>query len=395
MNNIQVSRFIFVIAFLLFYKISVSASYRDSIERFTVDKRIDVTSVKYQYKTSTCWSFSVLAMLESELIKAGKGEYDFSEMFIVHQAYIEKAERYIRMHGKINFGGGGALNDPIEIIKKYGLMPESAFSGLKEGCVNHDHLEMDAVLKDYVDGIIKNKKVSSAWKDGFVGILNAYLGKVPDKFIHKGKEYDPKSFAASLGLNFDNYYLMGSCIDKPNYEKYIVEVPDNWSWGAAYNIPFEKMLSVIDYSINKGYSVAIATDVSEKGFDWRKGIALAEDLKENESNQKYEPSMWIPQGDSTLQIIQEINITPEIRQHAFDTYETTDDHGLLIVGLAHDQKGKKFYLVKNSWGTTGSPYNGYIYMSESYIKYKVITFLVNKVAISGDILKQLKGCTSN
>jgi bleomycin hydrolase len=381
---------ILLIASLIQMNLMVQSQSIDSLkEQFTVIKKIDNTPIKNQFRSLTCWSFSVLAMIESELLKAGKGEYNLSALYIVHQAYIEKAERFVRMHGNVNFGPGGALNDPIELIRKYGIVPESSYSGLKEGCVNINHIEMDAVLKDYVTGVIKNKKISPQWKDGFIGVLDAYLGKVPEKFTYNNKEYTPLSFAKMLGINPDHYVLLSSFSHHPYYQSFIVEVPDNWSWGKAYNLPLEDLQKTIDYSINKGYSVALAADVSEKGFRWKTGIALALDEPGNDVETINDPSVWIPKKDTMPQTLREIKVTPQNRQLGFDTYETTDDHGMQIIGVAKNQDNEKFYLLKNSWGTEGSPYKGYLYMSDSYLLYKSLTVLVNKNGLPSDVIKKL------
>ncbi len=380
---------IFISIFWIFSIFSVHGQSPDSIhEQFTIIKQIPTTPVKNQYKTITCWSFAVMSMLESELIQSGKGEVDLSEMYVVRQAYIEKAERYVRMHGSINFGGGGALNDPIDIIRKYGILPNNVYSGLKEGSTNHNHIEMDAGLKDYVIGLIKNKKLSLSWKEGFIGILDAYLGKVPEKFLYNNKEYTPLSYSKMLGIDPDNYILLTSFMHHPFYQKFIIEVPDNWSWGQAYNLPLNELQKVIDYSLDKGYSVAIACDMTEKGFMWKKGIALTENLTENDNDKNINPNMWVPNNDSTQQTFKEVSVTPQLRQDAFDNYETTDDHDFQIVGIAKDQNGKKFYIAKNSWGTEGTDYGGFLYLSESYLLYKTLTVLVNKKAIPSDILKK-------
>jgi bleomycin hydrolase len=383
---------ILLIASLIQMNLMVQSQSIDSLkEQFTVIKKIDATPVKNQGRTLTCWSFSVIAMMESELFRSGKGEYNLSEMYIVHQAYIEKAEKFVRMHGDIIFGEGGALNDPVEIIKKYGIVPESVYTGLKDGSSYYNHSELFAVLKDYVMGIIKNKNISPRWKEGFIGILDAYLGKVPEKFTYNGKEYTPLSFAKMLGINPDNYILFSSFTHHPYFQKFIVEVPDNWSWGQAYNLPLEDLQRVVDHSLEKGYSCAIATDVSEKGFQWKKGIALAynEPENNNDNGKSNDPSIWIPEKDTTKTTFKEINVTAQLRQLEFDTYETTDDHGMQIMGFAKNQNGEKFYLVKNSWGTEVSPYKGYLYLSDSYFRFKTLTVLVNKNGLPSDVIKKL------
>jgi bleomycin hydrolase len=356
-------------------------------------KQVPTTSIKNQYKSNTCWSFSVLAMLESELLKNGKGEFDLSEMYVVHQVYLEKALSYARMHGHINFAGGGSLNDPIDVIRKYGIVPEQVYSGLKEGCINHDHIQMDAALKDYMEGVIRNKTLSPVWLQGFEGVLDAYLGNVPEMFVYNGTDYTPKTFATWLGINPDDYVLLTSFTHHPYYQKFKVEVPDNWSWGEAYNVTLSDLENTIDYSVNKNYTLAWAADITEKGFQWGEGITFVDStyIAENTDNASH-PSIWVPQKDKkeSKNTVDELTITPELRQKAFDNYSTTDDHGMQIIGIANDQNKKKYYIVKNSWGTDGSPYKGFIYVSKSYILYKTLTVLVNKKGIPESILKKLK-----
>lgn len=243
---------------------------------------IPVTSIKDQNKSSTCWSYSSLSFLESELLRNGGPQVDLSEMFIVWHCYKEKAEKYARMHGNINFGPGGAFHDAIWVMKNYGLVPESAFKGLKEGDELPVHSEMDEVLKSYMNGVVKNveKRLSPVWHDTFKDMLNNYLGEVPDKFIYNGVEYTPKTFVSNyLKLKADDYIEIGSFTHHPFYEKFILEVPDNWLWDEIYNVPLQEMIEIIDYALISGYTVAWGADVSDKGFATKtKGIAVIPDI---------------------------------------------------------------------------------------------------------------------
>jgi bleomycin hydrolase len=390
MKTFFINRFI-VFFFIFWFNIFiVSGQPADSItEKFTVVKSIACTSVKNQNKSKTCWSFAVISMLESELIKEGKGEFNLSEMYIVHQAYLEKAERFLRMHGSINFSGGGALNDPIDIIKKYGIVPANVYTGLKDGSKNINHLEMDAALKDSVIGLIKNKKLSASWKERFSNILDIYLGKIPEIFVYQDKEYTPQSFTKMLDIDPDNYILITSFIHHPYYQKFILEVPDNWSWGESYNLPLNEFQEIIDYSLEKGYTVAIACDMTEKGFLRKKGIALALNFNNTGNDPVNCCGAGVSIGDTSKHKLNEVAVTPQIRQEAFDDYETTDDHDFHIVGIAKDQSGKKFYIAKNSWGTEATKYGGYIYLSENYLLYKSLNVLINKKALPSDIQKKI------
>ena len=366
--------------------------------QFTFIKKLDATPVENQFRTSTCWSFSALAMLESELLLQGKGEYDFSEMFIVRNAYLKKAEKYVRMHGTVNFGGGGALNDVPEMILTHGILPESVYTGKLVDPEKHIHAEMDEVLKDYLDGVLKNpnNKLSPVWMNGFRGILDSYLGTVPPSFEWAGKNTDAKAFLKDLGLNMDDYILVSSFTHHPFYEKFIVEVPDNWSWGEAYNVPLDEMIEIIDFSLMNDHTVAWAADISEKGFSFSRGLAIVPadaPVKKSDAGitepDKSAGKGKEPSGELFGPPLMEKIITQEMRQDAFDNYLTTDDHGMQITGIAKDQDGNRFYFVKNSWGTD-NPYEGYIYASEMFVRYKTLTILVNKNVLPEKISHKLK-----
>jgi bleomycin hydrolase len=382
------NRFIVVVS--VFWFAGIYGQPTDSIpEKFTAVKSIACSSIKNQYKSTTCWSFAVISMLESELIQSGKGEIDLSEMFIVHQGYIEKAALYVRMHGNITFGSGGALNDPLDMIRKYGIVPTGIYSGLKNENNKINHLEMDAALKDNMLGLIKNVRISNSWKESYIGILDAYLGKIPDKFKFGNKEYTPLSFSEMLGIDPDNYLLFTSFTHHPYYQKFILEVPDNWSWGESYNLPLDEFQKVIDNSLEKGYSIAIACDMTEKGFLWKEGIALALKRPENGNDRINTAGIWAPAGEPLKRIFNEVEVTPKLRQEAFDNYETTDDHDMHIVGVAMDQNGKRFYIAKNSWGTENTKHDGFIYLSEAYLRYKTLNILINKKGVPPEILKKI------
>lgn len=368
--------------------------------KFTMVKQVKATPVKDQNRSGTCWSFSSLAFVESELIRNGKEEVDLSEMFVVRCAYIDRAERYVRLHGKMNFGSGAENHDAFNAIKKYGIVPEEAYPGLCYGEEKHVHSELDAVLKGFLDALIKdNDKLTPAWKVAYNGILDAYLGKVPDKFNYKGKSYDPKSFAKDFcGINPDDYIELTSFTHQPFYEKFILELPDNWSLGMVYNLPLNEFSQVFDYAIDNGFSIAWASDVSEKGFSWKNGVAIVPD-KEKADIKGLERAKWDDLTNSEKnellysfkKPIPEKKITPELRQEGFDNFQSQDDHGMQITGIAKDQLDTKYYFVKNSWGTVGgSPYNGYFYASEPFVLYKTISIMVHKNAIPKDILKKLK-----
>lgn len=365
---------------------------------FTPVKVIKHTSVKNQSSTSTCWIFSSLGFFEAELLRLGKPEIDLSEMYISKNTFLEKADRYVRMQGTINFAGGGSFWDVIETIKKYGITPESAYSGLYYGEDHHVHGELDDATKAYLDAIIKNpnKKLSTAWKNGFEGILNAYLGENPKSFTYNGKEYTPISFAESLGLNLNDYVFITSFSHHPFYERFILEVPDNWASKEAYNLPIDEFAQIFDNAIDNGYTIAWASDISEKGFSYKNGVAIVPDVNISElsdSDKAKWTSLTDKEKDAQLYTFDkpcfEKTITQELRQTGFDRYQTTDDHGMLIVGTAKDQNGKIYYKVKNSWGTAGSKYNGYFYASKAFVLYKTTSIMVNKNSIPKPIAIKL------
>lgn len=365
---------------------------------FTPVKELKITPVKNQNRTGTCWCFSTLGFIESELLRSGKGEYDLSEMFIVNHNYKDKADKFVRLHGKLNFAQGGSFEDVLCAIRDYGIVPESAMNGLQYGEDQHVHGEMEQGATAYVNAIIKNPngKLSPSWKKGFNGIIDAYLGEVPEKFTYEGKEYTPKTFAASLGINPDDYVSLTSYTHHPFYTSFPIEVEDNWRWADSYNLPINELMEVMDNAINTGYSIAWGSDVSEKGFT-RNGVAVAPDMKSMETSGS-DQDKWVglsrTEKDAELRKmiekpgVKEVTVTQEMRQKDYDNYQTTDDHGMQIYGIAKDQTGKKFYMVKNSWGTDNK-YKGTWYASEPFVAYKTMNIVVNKNALPAAIKAKL------
>ena len=316
---------------------------------------IPTTSIKNQSSTGTCWCFSAISFFESEILRNGYTEpLDLSEMFMVHKSYQEKAEKYVRLHGALNFGPGSSFGNVLYGLKNYGIVPESVMDGLNYGTDTHRHGELHGVLAAYLDVIIRNpnRQLSTAWQRGFKSILDAYLGECPETFTVNGKEYNPHTYVESLGINLDDYIDVTSWTHKPFYEKMIIEVPDNWLWESSMNVPIDDLVAIIDNALENGY---IGTDKSAD-----------------------------PQAIAFEAPCPELEITQEMRQIGYDTYQTTDDHGMHIFGLAKDQNGKKYYMVKNSWGDSGK-YHGIWYVSEAYVRYKTMDILVNKNAIPADI----------
>jgi len=364
--------------------------------KFTIVKQNKITPVKNQASSGTCWSFSGLGFFESELLRMGKPEVDLSEMFVVHHTYSDKADKYVRMNGTINFAEGGGFYDVIYALKNYGIVPEQEMTGLNYGEDKHKHGELDALTKSYVTVIVSNpnKKLSTAWKTGFEGILDAYLGKCPTEFTVAGNKYTPLTYEKSLGLNLDDFVSLTSFTHHPFYQQFAIEIPDNWRWADSYNIPLDELMQVFDNAVTKGYCIAWASDVSEKGFS-RNGIGVDPETKvDNLPGTDQAKWTGVSQKDVEDKIFKatkpqpEIKVTQELRQQGFDNYQTTDDHGMVIFGTATDQNGTKYYMVKNSWGTD-SKYKGIWYASETFVKHKTIDILVHKDAIPKEILKKL------
>lgn len=357
------------------------------------------TPVEDQHRTGTCWSFSGLSFLSSEMIRLGKPGVNFSEMFVVYHTYAEKARKHVRVHGNLNFAAGGAFHDVTNMIAKYGIVPEGAYKGLNYGEEMHVHGEMDRVLREYVDAVVenKNRKLSTSWYDAYTQILDSYLGEVPENFSYDGKTYTPLSFADNyVGLNMNDYVEITSYTHHPFYSKFILEVPDNWSWDAMYNVPLHELEEIIDYSLNNGFTIAWAADVSEKGFaTGNKGVAVLPDVPEMNMSDA-EISRWeaLPENERENELyklekpVPEKKVTQEMRQTAFDNFQTTDDHGMHIIGIAKDSRGETFYKVKNSWGSYNK-YNGYFYASKPYVSYKTMCIMVHKDAIPPAIREKL------
>lgn len=392
----------FVSALMLAFALSsVSAKDKKKTEDegyvFTTVKELKITPVKNQNRTGTCWCFSMLGFLESELLRMGKGEYDLSEMFIVSKNYKDKAEKFVRLHGELNYAQGGSFEDVLQAWKDYGIVPESVMNGLQYGEDMHVHNELESASRAYLDEIIKNpnRKLSTAWKKGFDGIIDAYLGTAPEKFTYNGKEYTPKSFAAELGINPDDYVSLTSYTHHPFYSEFAIEVQDNWRWATSYNLPIDELMQVFENAINTGYTIAWGADVSEKGFT-RNGIGIIPDIESMErsgSDQDRWLGLSTSEKDAKIKKMmekpcKELEITQEMRQEAYDNYETTDDHGMQIYGIAKDQTGKKFYMIKNSWGTDNK-YKGTWYISENFVKYKTMNIVVHKDALPQAIKDKL------
>lgn len=385
------------IAALGFVSLSAMAQEQPKDEGFifTTVKENPITSIKNQNRSSTCWSFSSVAFLESELLRMGKGTFDLSEMFIVHHTMIDRAVNYVRYHGDNSFAPGGSFYDAIFCLKNYGLVPQEAMPGIMYGEKLPVHNELDAVADGYVNAIAKGhlRKLSPVWKQGLSAIYDTYLGKCPETFTYEGKEYTPQSFAAMLGLNPDDYVSLTSYTHHPFYEKMNIEIQDNWRNGLSYNLPIDELMAVMDNAIKSGYTFAWGSDVSEQGFT-RNGVAVMPDAEKAAELSGSDMARWTgmkPESkreELTSKPQPEVTVTQEMRQEAFDNWETTDDHGMLIYGIAKDQTGKEYFMVKNSWGTD-SKYKGIWYASKAFVSYKTMNILVHKNALPKEIAKKL------
>ncbi len=376
---------------------------KDSVNKnkpvFTTVKENKITSIKDQNRSGTCWAYSTLSYFESEILKKSGKTYDLCESFVANKNYMDRAKQVVRLHGDCQFSQGGSAYDVLYVLQNYGICPDDAmpFPGSLYGDSLHNFNEFFGLLEPYVAAISKSKekKISTQWQVGLQGILDAYLGKCPEKFKYEGKEYTPKSFAASLGLNFDDYVTITSYTHHPFYTAFPVEVQDNWRNPLSWNVPMEDMQRIIDNAIDNGYTIAWGGDVSEDGFT-RKGTAYAYDMKQVQSLTGSDAARWLRLGatkrtelfDSLGCTAPEIVPTQEMRQQRFDNWELTDDHGMLIYGVAKDQHGKEYYMVKNSWGEYGD-YKGIWYMTKTFIIANTMDFMVNKNAIPKDIRKKL------
>jgi aminopeptidase C len=367
---------------------------------FTTIKENPITSVKDQNRSGTCWDYSTLSFFEAEILKATGKTYDLDESFVANKTYMERAIQVVRFHGDCQFAQGGSAEDVLATMKAHGIIPQGImpFPGSLYGDSLNNFNEFFSILEPYVDAVAKNKakKISNAWKNGLQGILDAYLGKCPEKFTYEGKEYTPKSFMASLGINLDDYVSITSYTHHPFYTGFAVEVQDNWRFPLSYNVPMDEMMQIIDNAVEQGYTVAWGGDVSEDGFT-RKGLAYAIDSKKTQQSlQGSDMARWLKMTtekkrniiDSLGCTVPEIVPTQEMRQERFDNWELTDDHGMLIYGVAKDQNGKEYYMVKNSWGETGD-YKGTWYMTKAFIAANTMDFLINKNAIPAEIRKKL------
>ena len=373
---------------------SASATFGQGYQ-FTEVVTVPATPVKNQAATGTCWCFATTSFMESELLRMGKGTYDLSEMFIVRQKYMNQLQDNYLRRGDGNIGQGSLSHTFMNAYRQVGIVPEEVYTGINYDSEKHNHSEMVRYMHAIADVAVKAKQRSSEYDKLIANLFDTYLGKLPEKFTYKGKEYTPKSFAESLGLNMDDYIELTSFTHHPYYVKFDVEVPDNWEHSLMYNLPLDEMMQTVDYALNNGYTVCWDGDVSEKGFSFTNGVAINPEVKKVEDLSNTDRARFEKLGEKErLEEVfkferpyPEINVTPEVRQAGFESFVTTDDHLMHLTGIAKDQNGTKYYITKNSWGTDRNKFGGYLNMSQSFVRAKTIYVMVHKDAIP----KAIKG----
>ncbi|GKG72609.1 aminopeptidase [Parabacteroides sp. AM58-2XD] len=365
--------------------------------QFTEVVTVPATPVKNQAATGTCWCFATTSFMESELLRMGKGEYDLSEMFIVRQKYMNQLQDNYLRRGEGNIGQGSLAHTFKNAYRQVGIVPEEVYKGINYNSERHNHSEMAQYMKAIADVAVKNKKRSPEYDKLIQNLFDTYLGQLPATFTYKGKEYTPKTFAESLGLNMDDYIELTSFTHHPYYVKFDVEVPDNWEHQLMYNLPLDEMIETVDYALNNGFTVCWDGDVSEKGFSFKNGVAINPEVKKVEdlSNtdrarfEKMDEKERLEEVYKFEQPYPEVKVTPEVRQEGFEAFVTTDDHLMHLTGIAKDQNGTKYYITKNSWGTDRNKFGGYLNMSESFVRAKTIYVMVHKDAIPKAIKTKL------
>ena len=338
---------------------------------FTEKTNLGCTSVKQQGASNTCWSYTGNSFLESEMIRMGKKPVEISQIYTVRQAYIDKAHNFVRLHGGLTMGEGGQLHDVLNVFRKYGAMPRTAYSGLYGNNTYNDFKKMMPTLNSLLKVLVRTKPLRPNWEDAYQAALDAHLGKVPETFDFEGKNYTARTFADQvIGIDPDDYVAVASVADQPYYKPFVLLIPDNWSFDSFINVPMEQLTTIIDTALQRGFTVAWTTDVSEHGFSWQHGLAYVPQKNSDEMSREEIRNMFVKP-------MPERKVTTVERQLAFDNWATTDDHAMHIVGQANDQHGKPYYIVKNSWGKANQ-YKGYMYVTKEFVRFKTVTLLLHK-----------------
>jgi bleomycin hydrolase len=364
-------------------KVNASENSKDAF-KFTDVINLENTSIKNQGSSGTCWSYSGNSFIESEMIRMGKKPVELSQIYSARNSYVEKGRIYVRMHGAVTLGDGGAFHDVMNMYKKYGAVPQMVYTGLNYGTDKNKFAEMGAIMEGVLAATVKNPngELTPNWEKAYTAVIDSYLGEVPKSFEYNGKKYTPETFAKEVvGINADDYIEISSLQEYPYYSKFTLLVPDNWAFNQVYNVKINELTEIIDNGLKKGYTVAWGGDVSEKSFSWKNGVAFVPE--KNFEAMSAEEKAALFNGPKN-----EMIVTEAMRQKAFDNYTTTDDHGMHIIGISKDQNGKEYYIVKNSWGASND-YKGYLFMTKEFVKYKTTAIMINKGAVSAPMMKKL------
>lgn len=389
------NRFSGIIALAIFALPSISAFSQGYV--FTDVVKVAATPVKNQASSGTCWSYATAAFIEAELLRTGKGEHDISEMYAVRINYMNKMnDNYLR-RGNGNLGQGSLAHMFTNIVKENGMVPQEAYNGINYNSETNNHKELNKYITSFSAASVELKQRSPEYYKLANGILDTYLGKIPEKFTYRGKEYTPQSFAKAMELNMDDYVEITSLSHIPFYKQSVIEVPDNWDFGRFYNVPLDEFMKIIDNAIQNGYTVCWDGDVSEKGFSHSNGVAINPEVEnlagyEESDRAKFEKLSTEEKLKEIYKfdkLYPEVKVTQEIRQRGYETFTTTDDHLMLLTGIVKDQAGNKYYVTKNSWGTERNKFGGYLNMSESFVRAKSISVMVHKNSIPKEIRAKL------
>ena len=386
----------FTLAALLLATLPAVAQSTDGY-RFTTVVNQKATPVKNQAATGTCWCFATTSFIEAELLRQGKGEYDLSEMYIVRQKYMNQLDDNYLRRGKGNISQGSLSPSWVTAFNQIGIVPEEAYTGINYDSPTHNHKELTTYMEAIAAEAIKMRHRSPEYFELINSLFDIYMGKLPESFTYKGKQYTPKSFAASLDIHTDDYVMLTSFTHRPYYREFEIEVPDNWEHARMYNLPLDELMAAADHALRNGYTVLWDGDVSEKGFSFKNGVAINPETEQTEDLKDTDFARW-NKMDAQERLAEaykfagpcpEVNVTPDIRQQGYEAFVTTDDHLMHLTGIATDQNGTRYYITKNSWGTARNDFGGYLNMSESYVRAKTIYIMVHKDALSKEMRQRI------